>query len=99
MSLRTILDARRAKGFTAKVGVRLSEDRFLVQIAAGGIRTQPDEADFIFDGEPTIIAAAVYSGEPLTGLEKAGILEIEGDRKLAQRFTILFPLPEKLATP
>jgi len=44
----------------------------------------------------TAIAAAVYGGEPLDALEAAGGISIAGDRALAERFTGLFPLPEKL---
>ena len=45
---------------------------------------------------PTVLAAAVYGGVPLAELEKAGVLSIEGNRSLAERFVTLFPLPPKL---
>ncbi len=100
MSFRTMIDRERAAGFAAIAGFRLGEDRFVVQIAEGDIETEraePEDADFVFEGEPTMIAAAVYGGEPLEALEGAGVLKVEGDRELARRFTTLFPLPEKLA--
>ena len=46
-----------------------------------------------------MVAAAVYGGQPIDALEAAGVLRVEGDRVLAERFTTLFPLPPKAAPP
>ncbi len=100
MSFRTMLDSDRAAGFAGRIGFWLGEDRFVVTIADGEIvteRREPEDADVVFAGEPAIIAAAIYSGEPLEALESAGVLALEGDRGMAERFPTLFPLPEKLA--
>jgi hypothetical protein len=49
----------------------------------------------IFEGEPRVIAGAIYGGQPLDALESAGVLRVSGDRELAARFVTLFPLPPK----
>ena len=58
-------------------------------------RSALDRCDVVFAGEPAVIAAAIYGGQPLELLEQAGALRIEGDRALAERFITLFPLPPK----
>ncbi|QJB69636.1 winged helix-turn-helix transcriptional regulator [Parasphingorhabdus halotolerans] len=98
MSFRTMFDAERAAGFNAKAGFRLGTDRFIVTIGNGEIETQrgdTDGADFTITGEAENIAAIVYGKEPVQNLESAGLIIFEGDRKLAQKFITLFPLPEK----
>jgi DNA-binding HxlR family transcriptional regulator len=63
-------------------------------------RGDPAGADVIFAGAPTALAAAVYGGQPLDMLAEQGALATEGDRRIAERFLTLFPLPDKVgATP
>jgi ubiquinone biosynthesis protein UbiJ len=93
-----MLDAKRAEGIDAKVGFRLGAESFLGHLAAGRIeieRSDLEGADLIFTTSPVMLAAAVYSGQPLEAFEKSGELHIEGDRALAERFVTLFPLPPK----
>jgi DNA-binding HxlR family transcriptional regulator len=98
LSLRTMLDPRRARGIDARIGFRLGEETFLAHLAGGRIevaRGALDNADLVFTGTPPVLAGAVYGGQPLEALEGAGALEIKGDRALAERFIGLFPLPPK----
>jgi len=102
LSFRTMIDAERSAGLSARIGFRFGEESFLATIADGGIvaaRGPVKDADLVFTGEPRTMAAAVYGGVPLDALEAQGALTIEGDRALAQRFTTLFPLPEKAKRP
>ena len=102
LSLRTMFDPARAKGFAAQIGFRLGDEALLCRIARGRLevaRGAPDDADAIFAGAPPVIAGAIYGGEPLDELEAAGALRIEGDRGVAARFTTLFPLPPKAQRP
>jgi len=99
LSFRTMLDAKRAEGIDAKIGFRLGAESFLAHLAGGRIeikRSDLEGADLIFTTTPIMLAAAVYSGQPLEAFEKAGQLRIEGDRSLAERFLTLFPLPPKV---
>jgi DNA-binding HxlR family transcriptional regulator len=98
LSLRTMLDPVRSAGLDAKIGLILGEETFVGHLAGGEIeiaRADPGGSDVIFEGEPRVIAGAIYGGQPLDGLEAAGVLRISGDRALAERFVTLFPLPPK----
>jgi DNA-binding HxlR family transcriptional regulator len=92
LSLRTMLDAERARGISARFGLRLGAETFAGTLAEGRItlvRGTPAEADFILEGPPPLVAAAIYGGQGLA------VLDVTGDRALAERFLTLFPLPEK----
>ena len=98
LSLRTMFDRERAKGFTATIGFRFGEDAYRARIEDAGLaieRGEPADADVTFTGDPTAFAAAVHGGVPFDKLE--GALAVTGDRALARRFTKLFPLPAKLS--
>ena len=100
LSLRTMLDPERAGSIDAQIGFRLGEETFLAHLADGRIeiaRGALDRADLILAGTAPALAGAVYGGQPLGALESAGVLEVEGDHALAERFVGLFPLPPKAA--
>ena len=99
LSFRTMIDPERARGIDARIALRLGEERFLVRIADGHIRAVRGAAagtDLVLAGTAPAIAAAVYGGVPLAGLEAEGALAVQGDRALAERFVTLFPLPPKV---
>lgn len=98
LSFKTMFDASRAKGLNARIGFRIGDETFLVHIHGGACeaaRQSLDGADVVFAGPARAIAAAVYGGAPLQALEAEKALWVEGDRALAERFTKLFPLPQK----
>jgi DNA-binding HxlR family transcriptional regulator len=98
LSFRTMIDAGRAEGLSARIGFTFGEESFVGTIADGGIAIERGPArnvDLLFAGEPRMLAAAVYGGVPLDALAADGALRIEGDHALAQRFITLFPLPAK----
>jgi DNA-binding HxlR family transcriptional regulator len=102
LSLRTMIDAKRAEGIEARIGFRLGEETYLARLSNSGIeiaRGPIDDAKLILTGTPPVLAGAIYGGQPLEALEEAGTLSIEGDRDLAKRFVTLFPLPPKAAYP
>lgn len=97
MSLRTMHDTERAKGFAAVIGFSMDGDDFVGEIDEQGIeiaRGDVSRADVVFTGAPPMIAGAVYGGQ-LAALEEAGLLAVKGDRSVVERFLTLFPLPEK----
>jgi DNA-binding HxlR family transcriptional regulator len=99
LSFRTMLDAERARGLAARIGFRIGAETFLARLARGRIdieRGPLENVDVVFAGAAPAVAAAVYGGQPLTALERAGMLALEGDRALAERFVTLFPLPPKV---
>jgi DNA-binding HxlR family transcriptional regulator len=101
LSFRTMLDAERARGLAARVGFRIGAETFLARLGRGRIEVERgplENVDVVFAGAAPAIAAAVYGGQPLTALGRAGLLAVDGDRALAERFVTLFPLPPKVET-
>ncbi len=101
LSFRTMLDPKRAKGIDAEIGFRFGDDVYRGHLTPDRFaisQGDPIGARLVFIASPMALGAAVHGGVPILKLEKAGNLVIVGDRKLAQRFTTLFPLPEKLLT-
>jgi DNA-binding HxlR family transcriptional regulator len=102
LSLRTMFNAERAKDMDARIGFHLGEETFLARLADGRLeiaRSPLDGANLILTGAPPVLAGAIYGGQPLEVLEQAGVLQVEGDRTLAQKFVRLFPLPPKTSKP
>lgn len=98
LSLRTMLDAGRAAGLEARIGLLLDGEPYLARLSHGAIAIEPgpvEGAELVLEGAPRSIAAALYGGQPLAALEQAGALRIAGDRALAERLVTLFPLPPK----
>ncbi|MGE3747051.1 MAG: winged helix-turn-helix transcriptional regulator [Sphingomonadaceae bacterium] len=98
MSLKTMIDRRRAEKLVARVGFRFGDESFNGRLTYGSFqawRGEIDNADTTFIAEPRVLAAAIYGGRPLAELEADGLLRVEGDRALADRFVTLFPLPQK----
>ena len=99
LSFRTMIDPARAEGIEASIGFRIGDESFRLRLRHGTVeveRGNVEGADLIFTGAATAVAAVVYGGEPLEAMEATGALSIEGDRKLAERFVTLFPLPPKV---
>ena len=93
LSFRTMIDAKRAKGFDARIGFRFGNDHYLARLKKGTIRVAKGPltgADAVITTDPTLLAAVVYGGQPLD------LLKIDGDRALVERFVTLFPLPDKV---
>jgi DNA-binding HxlR family transcriptional regulator len=99
LSFRTMFDPARAGDFEARVGFRLGAESFVATVSQRrfeSARGDSDGADLVFTGTAPGLAAFVYGGQPIEALAAAGILKLEGDSDLAERFTALFPLPPKV---
>ncbi len=98
LSFRTMISAERAGDLEARIGFRMGPESFVGTISDGMIhirREDPGEADAVFITDPMSLGAVVYGGMPIADAEAAGMLRIEGDRALAERFPTLFVLPPK----
>ena len=92
LSLKTMADEKRAKGFEARIGFRFGEESFVGRMRKGRFkvaRAEPEDTDFTFTGTPPQLAAVIYGGAPIDSMG------FEGDIGLAKRFVTLFPLPPK----
>jgi DNA-binding HxlR family transcriptional regulator len=102
LSFRTMFDRERARGLKGRIGFRLGDETFLLELDDDRmhvVRGETAGADVVFTGSAPALAAAVYGGAPFDTLADEGALTVEGDRKLAGRFTTLFPLPPKAERP
>ncbi|HEX8063312.1 MAG TPA: winged helix-turn-helix transcriptional regulator [Allosphingosinicella sp.] len=100
LSFRTMFDPGRAGDFRARIGFRLGSETFIATVKDGRFesgRAEIEGADVVFSGTPPGLAAFVYGGHPIGVLERAGMLKLEGDREVGERFSTLFPLPAKVA--
>ena len=98
LSFRTMHDGARLAGLNARIGFRIGAESFAMRIADGALdveRGDTEGADLVLTGSAPAIAAAIYGGVPLAALESEKLLEVAGDRTLAERLTTLFPLPPK----
>jgi DNA-binding HxlR family transcriptional regulator/putative sterol carrier protein len=97
IALRTFFDADAANGFSARLELRLGEDRFDVHIASGAIdigRDPPGDPDAVIETDTETFCSVLWRGrEPAEALG-AGDVAIEGDRRAVTRFLRLFPRPE-----
>jgi DNA-binding HxlR family transcriptional regulator len=96
LSFRTMLDLSRCADLDVRLGFRFGEDVYRAHLTSSGlsiVQGDPPDADVRFAGSPAALGAAVYAQAPLVGLEAEGLLLVSGDRRLAERFLTLFPLP------
>jgi len=92
LSLKTMADEKKVKGFEARIGFRFGEERFVGRMRKGRfkvVRGEPEDTDFTFTGTPPQLAAVIYGGAPIDSMG------FEGDIGLAKRFVTFFPLPPK----
>ena len=102
LSFMAMNDPAITHGLDATIGFRLGRENYVLTMKDGAIkaaRGEPAGADLVFEGAPGAVAAAVYGGVPFAELEGAGMLKLEGDRTIADRFITLFPLPPKAPRP
>jgi DNA-binding HxlR family transcriptional regulator/putative sterol carrier protein len=100
LSLRMLLMAERAGEWTATVGFRIGEETFTARLEAGALavaRAPVEGAEAVLSGTPSAFLPVIYGGMPLAAAEAAGMLAIEGNRSVAERFVTLFALPDKVA--
>jgi hypothetical protein len=76
----------------------LEDEVFTTELANSSFqvtRAEPVDADVVFTSTPRGFAALTYGGVPIAEGEKLGLVAVEGDRSIAERFVTLFPLPPK----
>lgn len=92
VALRTLFDPLGAQGFRATVELRLGADRFRAVVSDGAldvVRGTADAPDAAIESAPSALARSLWHGGGGAGLR------VEGDRRVAERFLELFPLPDR----
>jgi DNA-binding HxlR family transcriptional regulator/putative sterol carrier protein len=98
LSFRTMFDAKSAEGFSARIELRIGEERFHANVNRGRmelIRDGADHPDAILEASSDTLASVVYGGRKVAEAVRSGDLKIEGHKRAARRFLRLFPLPER----
>lgn len=96
LSLRTMFDPAKARGWNARIGFRFPETAFVATLSDGTLpveRSEPDGCDAVFDAPGGPPLAAHFYGKVPAG--EVGVM-IDGDAEMARRFTELFELPPSL---
>ena len=99
MSMRTMIAVDR-DDLAATIAFRFANDAFVATLDARDlhiVRGETDVADLVFVCDPTTLVRLIYGKWPFAEAEAAGLLQLEGNRALAERFVTLFSLPAKVA--
>ncbi|WP_235522811.1 winged helix-turn-helix transcriptional regulator [Novosphingobium sp. Leaf2] len=98
LSLRTMIDPVLAKALNLRLGFRFDDDTFHFVLSDGTVtagRGLPDDPEIVFSGNPSGVAALIYTDASIAMLESAGLLLVEGNRERAAGLGHYFPLPDK----
>jgi DNA-binding HxlR family transcriptional regulator len=92
-ALRSTFDAEVARGFRARVELRVGTDRFLADVSPAGLSltrlTGTADVDAMLEADADLLRGLVFTGR---GLDCEGV-RVEGDRDVVRRFLSLFPRP------
>jgi hypothetical protein len=92
MSMQTMFDPRRAKGFEARLAFCFGPRVYTVAVADGQMEVRQgssEDADVVVESTPDQIAGVLYGGAPLDALT------FSGDKAVCERFTKFFDFPDK----
>jgi ubiquinone biosynthesis protein UbiJ len=96
LALKAMFDPALARDMDVRLELRLGEDRFQVEVAAGRIelgRGGTARPDAVVETDQGTLAALVWGGRELAEAAGAGDLTIAGDAAAVERFLGLFPMP------
>lgn len=100
LSFRAMFDPARAENCDLSLRFHVGAETFTLHIRDGQMsaeRGAEGEADIELSGLPAKICGATYGFERLEDLERAGTIEVRGDREVFRRFAGVFAFPEKAA--
>jgi DNA-binding HxlR family transcriptional regulator len=92
-ALRSTFDDEAARGFLARIALRLGEDRLLAEVSPAGFtltRDPASDADAVLETDAGTLRALIFAGRSLEGCED---VRVEGDKEVLRRFLTLFPRP------
>lgn len=96
LGLKTLFDAATAADLDAAIELNLGPQRYVARIEDAGLtltRGEADAPDAVIETDPGTLAQVLWHGTGLTPTLRSGALKISGDRRIAERFLRLFPLP------
>ena len=96
LALKTVFDPDMA--VDATFALRVDGDWFRVTVADHWIdiiRARTEQPTTIFQTDVTTLRAVAFGREAVTDAERDGRLRVVGDRRVAERFTRMFPAPDR----
>jgi DNA-binding HxlR family transcriptional regulator/putative sterol carrier protein len=100
LALRMMLLPDKAEGWVGRIGFRLGEETYVVQVAHGALAIERGtlvDAEAVFVGEPNDFLPVLFGAMPLAAALAEGRFAVEGDTARAAAFAGLFLLPPKVA--
>ena len=96
-SMRTMIDRKSARGHDCVIGFEIGDHHYRVTLEGGQIsvaRRDDEDAfagcDAVLSGPAAAMGAIIYGGQPLD------LVDLSGNRSVAERFVTFFPLPPKV---
>lgn len=99
LSLRMLVQADRADDWAARIGIVADGERFVCRLENGELHVARGEVagtQAQLTGRSSAFLPVVYGAMPIIAAERSGLLIVEGDRTVAERFVTLFSLPSKV---
>jgi DNA-binding HxlR family transcriptional regulator len=96
LALKTVFDPSAAGLRDAVFALRVDGDWFQVSVADGSIdiaHGRTDRASVTLETDAETLRSVGFGREPITAAERDGRLAVRGDRRLAERFGRMFPVP------
>jgi hypothetical protein len=85
----------------ATFALQIDGDWFGVTIASGSIRIshgRVERPSVTMETDAATLRSIAFGREPISAAERNGRLTVRGDRRLAERFTRMFPVPQEQPT-
>ena len=95
IALKTVFDPADAPG--AVFALRIDGDWYRLTAAGGAVDIAPGRAEdpaVTFETDVATLRSVAFGREPVAAAERAGRLTVDGDRRLAERFARMFPVPD-----
>lgn len=95
---KTMFDPEQAGAFEGTLALHLGREDYVVTVKGGQLDLQPGTtktADVNITTSVSALGAAIFGGVPISELESAGQMTVQGASELFQRYVTFFPLPEK----
>lgn len=96
LGLKTLFDPRLAHGLDAVIELRLGDQRYVAEVHGGAFsagRGAANAPDAVIESDPTTLAGLLWHGAGLPAALRDDAVRLSGDRRVADRFLGLFPLP------
>ena len=95
IALKTVFDPAVAPG--AVFALRIDGDWYRLTAAGGAVditRGRAEDPAVTFETDVATLRSVAFGREPVAAAERAGRLTVDGDRRLAERFARMFPVPD-----